>query len=109
MGSQMEYTRTIKVHVITKPGNGTESERRLAMSQTGSGKILVHNVESGAHGVWVLGGGAAVDANVAPSPDHRSYVGAGFARVIDVGAATHVSVKAKDSSSNHDVIVEEVI
>jgi hypothetical protein len=105
----MEYTRTIKQHTVTAPGNGDAAARRVELSQISSGKILVHNAETSSHAVWVLGGGDTVDADTAPTPtDNRSYVGAGFARVIDVGSSTHVSVKVKGSSSDHDVIIEEV-
>lgn len=107
MGAQFQYSLTIKNHPITSPGSGSAGDRRAQLSQTSSGKVLVHNTE-GSHGIWVLGGGASVDANVAPTPDNRSFVPSGFSRVIDVGSSEYVSVKVKGASDNHDVIIEEV-
>lgn len=106
MASMISYSKTIKLHPpITTPNSGNQAARLVTLSQTTSGKILVH---AGATvGVYVLGGGASVDANSAPTPDNRSIVKAGFARVVDIGSVGYVSIKAR-TAADETIYIEEV-
>jgi hypothetical protein len=106
MGSNFEYGRTIQTQSVTLPGSGTDAQRRVALSQTRSGKVLVW-CPSGID-LFVLGGASAVDANVAPSPDNRAVIKATVGRVIDVGSSSHVSVKTIGAATDATVYVEEI-
>lgn len=106
MGSNFQYAKTIKTHTITLPGSGSAAQRRATLSQTRSGKVLVW-CPSGID-LYVLGGGASVDADSAPTPDNRSVVKATFARTVDVGAEGYVSVKTIGATTDATVYIEEV-
>jgi len=101
------YSKTIKVHVLATPGSGNQVARLVTLSQTASGKVLVHGCAT--LDLYVLAGGAAVDANVAPTVDSRSVVRSGYARVIDVASNGYVSIKVIGAVTNETCYIEEVL
>lgn len=103
-GSIRDYTKPVKPHEITLPNSGTAAQRRVTLSQTSSGKVLVWGGDD--INIKCLAGGASVDADAALAAGFF-VVKKGFARIVDVGSNGYLSVKAL-SASDESIFVEEV-